>query len=110
MKVEKTHHIEASEPNEDGSYDYHYEFHQIRIAVGEEVLIARSYVEQPEEVVLMCIERNGALEDISWKDLSGPLLTQALAYLRGEEYSSIRWVEPGTLQYADVPGLQDDDG
>jgi hypothetical protein len=48
MKVEATHHIDASEPDENGMYEYRYEYDLYTFTDGEAVLVARSYRNEAE--------------------------------------------------------------
>lgn len=52
MHIECTHHIDASEPDEDGMHEYYYEYDMYRFTDGALCLVARSYSDEPDEAQL----------------------------------------------------------
>jgi hypothetical protein len=59
MEVTTTHHIDASEPDAKGMYDWYYEYDLYRFSEGAIALIARSYVDKTYEAHFLRLEREG---------------------------------------------------
>ncbi|MBK7146468.1 MAG: hypothetical protein IPH76_15130 [Xanthomonadales bacterium] len=49
MRVDRTRHIDSSEPDASGMLDYYYEYDIYRFVEGAECLVARSYTDSPQE-------------------------------------------------------------
>ena len=92
MKVETSHHIDASEPNADGMYDYRYEYDTYTFSDGTATLIARSYSDEDEEAHFLRIEVNGEPRFITSADLERPLLTNAVTYLHQVGKKELNWL------------------
>jgi hypothetical protein len=92
MRVESSHHIDSSEPDEAGLYEWRYEYDLIKFIEAELVLVARSYADSPEEAHLLRIEERNAVRGVTTADLSGPLAVQAIAYLRNIGKKSVNWL------------------
>jgi hypothetical protein len=64
MHVERTHHIDASDRDESGSYEYYYEYDLYRFTLGGTCLVARSYADEPNEAHFLRIEERGSVRPL----------------------------------------------
>ena len=105
MKVEKTHHVDASEPDADGDYDYYYEYDIYRFSMNGQVLIARAYSDEPNEASFQGFavpkEKNALIRS----DLDLEITLAAKDYLETEGKTEIRWLSNGG--YALFPGTRE---
>jgi hypothetical protein len=92
VQVEKTHHIDCSEPDADGRYEWYYEYDLFRFAVGDVSLLARSYIGTPCEAHFLRIERGGKPIQLSAEDLGSPLATAAIRHLHECGKRQIKWL------------------
>ena len=92
MKVEQTHHIDASERHADGMYDWYYEYHLYRFTDGERTLVARSYADGTAEAHFLCFEVQRKPLSVTAKDIDDPLLKQATLHLRSIGKVSINYL------------------
>ncbi|RYF38476.1 MAG: hypothetical protein EOO27_50750 [Comamonadaceae bacterium] len=92
MQVERTHHIDASEPDDAGMYDYHYEYDLYRFSDGVRCFTARSYVHQPGEAHFLGIEVRGKPRLLVDADLAQPLFLSALDHLQAHGKTDLRWL------------------
>ncbi|MGH8446674.1 MAG: hypothetical protein ACREVL_15485 [Solimonas sp.] len=101
MKVETSHHIDASEPDADGMHEWHYEYELYRFSDGGVSLVARSYVEEPEQAHFINADVGGAARLITKRELTQPLFVEALAYLRRAGKTRIELL--GVEGYTSIP-------
>lgn len=106
MHVERTRHIDASEPDEAGMHEYHYEYDAYRFIDGAVCLAARSYVDQPEEAHFLGIEVNGRSRILVDSDLTHPLFLAAQAHLHAEGKTHLNWLSGRGNGYEAVPQSQ----
>jgi hypothetical protein len=92
VQIEKTHHIDCSEPDADGRYDWHYEYDLFRFAAGDVALVARSYVDSKDEAHFLRVERAGKPLFLSAADLESPLAVAAIHHLRECGKKHIKWL------------------
>ena len=83
MKVDKSHHIDKSEPDADGMYEYYYEYDIYEFSEGDLKLVTRSY-ENESEAHFLRLEKKGNKSFLSKKSLNEPLVQQAIDYLKKE--------------------------
>ena len=102
MQVRCTHHIDASEPDADGDYEYYYEFNIFAFEEGELTLKARSYSDESSQVSLMGLEQAGKHRALEYKDLKRPLVQQAIDHLRSIGKTEVRWFNPKYARYEPV--------
>ncbi len=100
MQVTVTHHIDSSEPDESGMYDYYYEydifdFHEDGIRYA-----ARSYTDDPLEVHFTSIKRadKSEWELLSKSDMSTSIFERAVSYLKENGKINIRFLGEGGYQ------------
>ncbi len=103
MHVERTHHIDASEPDDAGMYDYYYEYDIYVFKDGAVCFAARSYVDEPEEAHFVGVEVKGRSRAMVDADLEHPLFLAALAYLRAHGKKDFRWLSGRGNGYERVP-------
>jgi|SRR3989339_287733 len=81
MNIISTHHIDASDVNADGSYDYYYEYDIYEISDKNTKLMARSYIDEPEKVHFLSIQENKSKKRLlNKKDLKSLLIKEAIKY------------------------------
>ena len=84
MQVKRIRHIDCSEPNKDGMYDYYYEYDVYYFTEGVMSLSVRSYTDEPEEADFMGIELDGETREIEIADMAHPFFLSAYDYLLAE--------------------------
>ena len=99
MQIAITHHVDASEPDAQGMYDYCYEYDVFRFAADGVTFVARSYVDEPEEAHFLRIEVDGSARRMTSDDLSRPLLRQAALHLQSIGKKSLTWLGGGGAGY-----------
>lgn len=111
MQIECSHHVDASEPDADGSYDYYYEYDFYRFAEEGRRLFARSYTDSAEEAHFLSMEVGEVSRLLTDNDLVHPLFLAACAYLRREGKTQLTWLSGRGNGYEDVPSsaLSNDD-
>ncbi len=92
MQVERTRHIDASEPDDAGLYDYHYEYDLYKFKDGAVCFSARSYVEEPENAHFLGVETDGRSRPMVDADLKHPLFLAALTHFRTHGKTSLSWL------------------
>lgn len=103
MHVERTREVEASDPDADGMYDYHYEYDLYRFIEGNTCFIARSYADTLDEAHFLSIEVNGKRRLLSDADLSHALFLSALAHLGSLGKVHLNWLSGRGNGYEAVP-------
>jgi hypothetical protein len=103
MRIECTRLIDASEPDELGMYEYHYEYDIYRFTDGCMCFVARSYTDEPDEAHFLGLEADGQSRPILDEDLMHPLLFAAQAYLRAAGKIRLRWLSGRGDGYEPVP-------
>ena len=81
MKVTASHHIDASEPDENGFYDYHYEYDIYEFSRDGRTYFARDYVDEPDQAAFTSCLEGEESRLLEAADLTHPLLVQAAHYL-----------------------------
>ena len=94
MKVEVTREIDCSEVDENGFYDWYYEYDIYQFFNnGLLEVSARSYTDESKEVSIMSIEGK---EPIKPNDLGSPFLIKVLSYLiKSEKKEKIKYFGQG---------------
>jgi hypothetical protein len=92
MHVERSHHVDASEPDEAGLHEYHYEYDIYSFSDGVRCITARSYADQPSEAHFLGIEVRGKSRLMVDRDISQPLFLSALEYLQAQGKTDLRWL------------------
>jgi hypothetical protein len=59
MQVEFSHHIDASEADAEGFYEYYYEYDIYRFTLGGLSLVVRSYSDTSEQASVLRLEEAG---------------------------------------------------
>ncbi|MNR76240.1 hypothetical protein D3C72_68980 [compost metagenome] len=81
MKVETSHHIDASEPDAQGMHEWHYEYDLFLFTDDNLRLAARSYSDTRQEAHFIGLEKKHKQLNIA-DELGQPLVLFAIAYLR----------------------------
>lgn len=103
MHVERTRHVDASEPDEAGMYDYFYEYDVYRFTVGPTCVVARSYTDQPDEAHFLRIEVEGQGRLMTSADFLDPLVSAARAHLQAIGKVRLSWLSGREVGYESVP-------
>jgi hypothetical protein len=92
MNVDKSHHIDKSEPDANGLYEYYYDYHLYEFTEGDFTLIARRYTNE-SEAHFLGLERAGEKAFLSKSILNEPLLHQAIEYLKKEGTNAFSYLD-----------------
>ncbi|MBK6726372.1 MAG: hypothetical protein IPG63_03790 [Xanthomonadales bacterium] len=105
MRVDRTRHIDSSEPDASGMLDYYYEYDIYRFVEGAECLVARSYTDSPQEAHFLRWELGSQQRSLQRSDFARPVAFAAEAFLRSEGKIELKWLgEQGT--YERLPARQ----
>ncbi|NGN40696.1 hypothetical protein G6N74_06440 [Mesorhizobium sp. CGMCC 1.15528] len=107
MNVETTHHIDASDPDENGYYDYFYEYDIYRFSNEQSAFVARSYVDTPAEVHFLKCGLGSEERLLTTRDLREPLFVEAFGYLRNLGKTQINWLDRKAGGYRSVLDIAD---
>jgi len=83
MNVDKSHHIDKSEPDANGMYEYYYDYYLYEFTQGALKLTARRYANE-SDAHFLGFENAGEKVFLSKRRLNEPLLLQAIDYLQSE--------------------------
>lgn len=100
MRVEITHHIDCSERDATGSYDWYYEYQIFRYSENGTTLLVRSYLDEPEEAHFLRVEQDQQGRSFQYSDSDTPLVRAAMTHLRDWGKKHIRRL--GTVGYEPV--------
>ncbi len=103
MKVECIHKIDSSEPDKNGMYEYYYEYDIYTFSYQDQVLVARSYIDDPQEAHFLSIEKGGENLLLCKNDLQCELATQAKSYLADLGKSELNWLSGEGDGYTKFP-------
>jgi hypothetical protein len=103
MQVQTSHLVDASPQGADGLYDYHYEYDIIVFSNGGVSLVARSYTDAPHEAHFLRVECDSERRPLVEEDLKNALATEAVAYLRVQGKSEIKWLSGRDNGYEILP-------
>ena len=103
MQIERTHHVDASELDEAGMYEYYYEYDIYRFSNGAICFTARSYVDDPNEAHFLGVMVSDQSRMMVDSDLAQPLFLSALVYLEGHGKTNVRWLSGRGNGYESVP-------
>jgi hypothetical protein len=103
MHVECVREVDASEPDADGAYEYHYEYDVHRFTEDGVCFVARSYTDTPDEAHFLCIECDGRRRLLADADLDHPLFLAAAAHLRGIGKGQLNWLSGRGNGYEPLP-------
>lgn len=99
MQVECSHHIDASEADAEGFYEYYYEYDIYRFTLGGLSLVVRSYSDTCEHASVLRLEEAGKSRPLQPKDLKRPLVQQAREHLQSLGKQELRWFNPRHARY-----------
>ncbi|MGE8492788.1 hypothetical protein [Comamonas sp. JNW] len=92
MHVICTYHLDASDADEAGFHEYHYEYYIFQFSEGEESFFARSYTDEPHRAHFLNAEKAGRSRPLTTKDSGAPLFLEAQAYLRQAGKTELSWL------------------
>ncbi|BDR11055.1 hypothetical protein CTR2_R43930 [Comamonas thiooxydans] len=99
MRVECSHHIDASEPDAEGFYEYYYEYDIYRFRLGNLSLVVRSYSDTSAQANVLRLEEAGKSRPLQPKDLKNPLVQQAREHLQSLGKQELRWFNTRNARY-----------
>ena len=105
MRMECTRHIDASEPDADGCYEYHYEYDIYRFSDGATCFVARSYTHTLDEAHFLRIELDGDPRLLTETDLAHPLFFAARAHLLAAGKMRLNWLSGRGNGYEPIPSV-----
>ena len=103
MQVRTTRHVDASEPDADGLYDYYYEYDVTVFSTESLSLVARSYTDAPHEAHFLRAETGSGHRQLTEEDMKSSLVVEATAYLRAQGKSEINWLSGRGNGYEKIP-------
>lgn len=92
MQVNCTYHLDASDTDEAGFHEYHYEYYIYQFSEGEESFFARSNTDEPDSAHFLNAEKAGRSRLLTRTDLDSPLFLEAQAYLRQAGKTALSWL------------------
>ena len=92
MDVATTHHVDSSEPDQNGRYAFRYEYDLYRFSEGELSLVARSYKHEMDETHFLRLEQSGKQRLLKDADLGLPLFAASVRYLRSIGKQKLQWL------------------
>ena len=92
MKIEQTHHVDASEPDARGRYEYYYAYDLFVFSEAGVAVVARSYSDTPGEAHFLRIEVGAASELLQRDDFRRPLVIAAIKHLRALGKHELSWL------------------
>lgn len=106
MHVECSRHLDVSEPDAEGMYEYHYEYDIYHFTEGAISIKARSYTHEPGEAHFLAIEADGKRRLLVDADMKLPLMFAAQNHLRLAGKTDLRWLSGRGNGYEPVPSMQ----
>ena len=91
MIIETKHQIDSSEINENGYYDYYYEYDDYTFTLDDRALVARVYTDELESAYFKRFELDEEIYSITKNDLRKPIFIEAIRYLRQEGKTKFFW-------------------
>src|SRR4051794_7209840 len=92
MKVKITHHVDANEPDAEGESEYHYEYDLYVFSEDGVAVVARSYIDEPDEAHFLRIEIDGKPQLMKRADLRRPLVVSAARHLSNTGKKRLTWL------------------
>ena len=92
MKIERKHIIDASEPDEQGKYQYYYEYDLYYFRSEHLALVARSYIDTASRAAFLGMEENNENRFLTEDDFALPFVKEAIAHLQTEGKSDLAWL------------------
>ncbi|MGF6542169.1 hypothetical protein [Paraburkholderia youngii] len=92
MEVIVSHHIDCGERDENGMYEYYYEYDIYEVGKGNVSYMARAYVDEPGDAHFLKMKGDGDHDwrTITERDKDDSLFKEAVKYLRSIGKSNIR--------------------
>jgi hypothetical protein len=102
MLIEVTRHIDASEPDANGMYDYYYEYDRFRFSDASLALIARSYTDEPHDAHFLRAEIGSEARMLAAPDLATGLFQCAVAHLHSLGKVNLTWLSAEAKRYVGI--------
>lgn len=99
LQVECSHHIDASEPDAEGFYEYYYEYDIYCFTLGGLRLVVRSYSDTSAQAGMLRLEEAGKSRPLQPEDLKRPLVQQTREHLQSLGKQDLRWFNPKYARY-----------
>ncbi|MGH6860563.1 MAG: hypothetical protein ACRECY_09915 [Phyllobacterium sp.] len=92
MRIEISHHVDASEPDADGWYLYHYEYDIYVFSEGATSFFVRAYSDDPGRASFQSRLQDDVGHALTSKDLRHPLFIAAADHLREIGKPDLTWL------------------
>jgi hypothetical protein len=102
VKIEVSHHIDASDADADGYHLYHYEYDFYIFSEGDMSLAARAYTDEPGCASFQGKTQGGKDSHLTRGDLTHPLLLAACDYLKKSGKTELLWLDMECSKYLPV--------
>lgn len=99
MKVEISHHVDASEADAEGFHDYHYEYDVFVFSEATTSFVVRAYTEDEDKAHFVAREEAGQRHLLTERDLLHPLFLQAQAHLHALGKTDLSWLDSDRSAY-----------
>lgn len=102
MDIRKSHHVENGEPDEQGLFDYYYEYDIYEFRENGVCYVARSYTDEPQEAHFLRKESEGSAAHLTEDDLENPLFRRAAQELKKEGKKEVRYFHFESGRYLSI--------
>jgi hypothetical protein len=92
--VSREHCIDKMGPDQDGYYEFYYDYELFEFSLGTTILHGRSYLDDPEEAHLTGVEVAGETKFLAVTDLQGILPRAAIHYFHTCGKTQLNWLDP----------------
>ena len=105
ISVSRKHCVDKMGPNQDGYYEFYYDYELIDFSLGTTTLHGRTYADDPEEAHLIALELDGQRKFLSVTDFETPLPRAAIRYFHNSGKTQLNWLDPSNelSGYSPVP-------
>jgi len=105
ISVSSKHCVDKMGPDQDGYYDFYYDYQLFEFSLGTTTLRGRTYEDDPEEAHFLGIEVDGQRRLLSITDFEKPLLRAAIRYFHNSGRTQLNWLDPSNELdgYSPVP-------
>jgi hypothetical protein len=105
MEVIKTHHIDKSEKDDKGFYEYYYEYDMYEFKEEDTLYRVRSYVDTPEEAHFLRKDVNGTRKSLTTSDFNTPFFKSTILYLKAEGKTKFKYLGGKSGGYEPIPQI-----
>ncbi|MDJ0758290.1 MAG: hypothetical protein QNJ19_02785 [Woeseiaceae bacterium] len=105
IEVTRSKGVDKMGPDEDGLYEFYYDFELFEFRSGSRVVHGRAYADQENEASLIAIYEDGERRLMSVSDLQADLGRAAIRYFKNIGKTDIKWLDPDNkvTGYSPIP-------